>query len=159
MIKGFYKGDKEFKRPFIVGKIVFSAFGMKEEDVEFLVDTGADMTLLSQKDALRFGLDYSKLKRSEEDLGGIGGKAETYSTEIILKLEKDFATTLEILTIKPKIPKGISVKEEQELKDWYLRMPSLLGRNTIKKFGLYLYEIDEQVCLISETEIPKYINI
>lgn len=52
--------------------------------VEFLIDTGATKTTISEKDAIRFGIDYGVLEKLDKSMLGIGGQlTPTYSKKQI----------------------------------------------------------------------------
>ncbi len=129
MIRGFYLRKGAATRPYIKGNIVFPGIG--EKDISFLVDTGADLTIIGEKDAIRFGPDYGKLERAKRDMGGIGGKVETYRAEVVLKIEPDFTDRRKVLVVKNKIPDNITNKEKEQLKNLPGRIPSILGRDII----------------------------
>lgn len=92
-----------------------------------LVGLGADFTVISEGDAKRFGLDYRMLMRADKDLGGIGGKVETYTAEAVLKIEPDFIDRRKILVMKNKISENVPDKEKKQLENLRQRMPSILG--------------------------------
>ncbi len=150
MIRGFFREEIGFSRPFIIAKLFFPNLNI-EETAEFLVDTGADVTMLSEKDALRIGLNYKKLEKAKKDSGGIGGKAETYIIEVIIKIEPDFIRRTKILTIRNKLPKDISKEETKKL---HQRIPSLLGRDIIGEFGLFMHERTKRILLLKDVETP-----
>ena len=59
-------------RPYLEGRLVIPRLSL-ESDISFLVDTGADRTVLLTADGQRMGIDYSDLT---EDIGpsvGLGG--------------------------------------------------------------------------------------
>jgi len=154
MIRGFYRIEGGFRRPFVIAKLLFPDFN-REETVELLVDTGADVTMLSEKDALRIGLNYEKLERAKKDLGGIGGKVETYSVEAIIKIEPDFIERVKILTVKNRLPNRSPEDIREELRELYQRIPSLLGRDIIDNFGLFMHGRTDRVSLLQDIEIPE----
>jgi hypothetical protein len=48
------------------------------ETIELLVDTGASRTTVCDKDVVRLGIDFGRLKRLSEGMLGIDGKVDTY---------------------------------------------------------------------------------
>ena len=48
------------------------------EEVEFLIDTGASKTIISDRDVVWLGIDYGKLTKSLPSMG-IGGSVQTYA--------------------------------------------------------------------------------
>lgn len=154
MIKGFYKEELGFARPYVLAKIIFPKFDISEH-LEFLVDSGADSTMISERDAMRIGLDYTKLEKSKKDVGGIGGKAETYVAEVIIKIQRDFVERVKVLVIKHLIPEDMKEEERKELVNLYRRIPSILGRDIIDNFGLFMHKRTHRILLLRDDEIPK----
>jgi translation initiation factor 2B subunit (eIF-2B alpha/beta/delta family) len=58
-------------RPYLEGRLVFPRLNL-QHNVSFLVDTGADRTVIMPADAVTLGIDYSALTGNEA-VGGIGG--------------------------------------------------------------------------------------
>ena len=58
-------------RPYIEGHLSIPSLSI-EGSVSFLIDTGADCTVLMQLDQVRLGVDLSKLSETRESTG-IGG--------------------------------------------------------------------------------------
>jgi hypothetical protein len=52
-------------RPYVEGRVYFPRFGI-HGNVSFLVDTGADTSLMSATDAFQIGLDLSAITRMSE---------------------------------------------------------------------------------------------
>ena len=46
--------------------------------IEFLVDTGATKTTISDRDAVRLGIDYLTLEKINKGMLGIGGAVDVY---------------------------------------------------------------------------------
>jgi hypothetical protein len=59
MIRGYLLARGRARRPFVVGRIGIPAQAI--DDVNLLVDTGADGTLISPSDATRLRIDLSQL--------------------------------------------------------------------------------------------------
>ncbi|CEG13696.1 conserved hypothetical protein [groundwater metagenome] len=145
MICGFYRKRGRMMMPCVNSRVIIPDIG--EKDIKFLVDTGAERTVICEGDSVEIGVDYEKLERAERDLGGIGGKVETYTIEAILKIEPDFVDKRKILVIRNKIPKYLPDEEKKRLKNLYRRIPSLLGRDIISLFGLFIHEKTESVLI------------
>ena len=88
--------------------------------IYFLIDTGADTTILSPTHAKLIGLEVANLDRGE--IGGVGGSVETRILEATLHAQ-NYAKTLTI-----HIP-----KDNEEI-------PSLIGRDFISAFTLIIRE-------------------
>ena len=63
-------------RPYIEGRVYFPRFDL-EGDVSFLVDTGADASLLNPVDVVRIGVDVDLLEGSAESVG-LGGAIQCF---------------------------------------------------------------------------------
>lgn len=106
-------------RPYIEGRLILTSRGLTS-DVSFLVDTGADSSMLMPVDALRIGVDYGGLRRAVESVG-IGGSARTFVEEATLVFSEPgrflYVYLIE-LRIAPPSP---------DIMD----LPSLLGRDVL----------------------------
>lgn len=69
-------------RPVIEGKIILPRLGI-EDNVSFLMNTGADTSALMPGDARRLGVLYDRLEGSRE-CGGIGGTVHSFVERAIL---------------------------------------------------------------------------
>lgn len=58
-------------RPYLEGRLLIPRLGI-DANISFLVDTGADTSLLSPADAFEMGVDYSLLTGETESLGTAG---------------------------------------------------------------------------------------
>ena len=131
MIQGYLIGPR--RRPVVYGHFRFPALNNISLDVELLVDTGADRTMLSPQDAESIGIDITSLPLGAPGLG-VGGQAPTRVIEAVLTIE-NFSTTL-ILPI-PETPHPI---------------PSLLGRDVLSHFALFMQERTQRVLLLEPLE-------
>lgn len=130
MIQGFFKDDAGF----VNAHLVSSSIDI-DDTITFLVDTGASKTTLLDKDATRLGVEHEKLKRSSQDLFGIGGSIPTYILE-----DAELLFHADTGTIELKIPIFVvrhpleKFSKEERVK--VLRVPSLLGRDIINKYKM-----------------------
>jgi hypothetical protein len=130
MIQGFFKDDAGFVNVHLVSSSIDV-----DDTITFLVDTGASKTTLLDKDAARLGIEQEKLKRSGQDLFGIGGSIPTYVLE-----DAELLFHADTGTIELKIPIFIvrhpleKLSKEERVK--VLRVPSLLGRDIINKYKM-----------------------
>jgi len=69
-INGFFRKGP-FEAAYVVATIVMRSLKITER-IEFLIDTGASRTTICDRDAIRIGIDYSKLHRLPEGALGIG---------------------------------------------------------------------------------------
>lgn len=121
MLKGRF-GDTT-GRPFIEARIVLpqqKAFG----NVSFVLDTGADRSLLMPLDAQRCNIDWDQLERTESS-SGIGGQLEHYVESAIVA----FTSGEELYLYSIEL--GISPPSVEIMK-----LPSLLGRDIIDQWRI-----------------------
>jgi hypothetical protein len=69
MLRGRFEGARG--RPYLDGQLVIPRLSL-EAGLSFLVDTGADRTVLMPTDALNMGVDYSGLTTYERSIGASG---------------------------------------------------------------------------------------
>jgi hypothetical protein len=99
--------------------------------VRFLVDTGATRTTISDRDALRFGIDYAALVKVGGGMLGIGGPVDTYimkDARLIFNQEDRKKHTESI--------ESLCFLKHSELNERILRIPSILGRDVLNKYAL-----------------------
>ena len=53
MIQGYFRSIGSIKRPYVNGSVHLPDMGLSGIDIRFLIDTGADRTLLGHSDARR----------------------------------------------------------------------------------------------------------
>ena len=130
MIKGRY-GDTS-GRPYVEGRLFLPRFALHRH-MSFLVDTGADRTVLMPADALTMGVDYAKLQ-GQEEVGGASGTTHMFAEDtILLFFDADTQTfylyALQIL-VAPATPDLEST-------------PSLLGRDVLDRWDMHYRPVDE----------------
>lgn len=125
----------------IVITLWFSCFKLGLSDaIPFLIDTGSTSSIMSEIDAKRFHLDYSKLKLlPEEDwVTGIGGSLPlyritdecklTFASPTKGKLESHLETLDHFDVVKVEI-------SDTKVRDKILAgIPSILGMDLLRKF-------------------------
>jgi predicted aspartyl protease len=98
--------------------------------IDFLIDTGAGQTILSERDAQRLGLGYQNFPRGRP-AGGVGGVANTY------RINKEVA--LYFVTVDGRTyraaRRGIEVLEEPGEEK---HLPSLLGLEFLEELHFKL---------------------
>lgn len=104
--------------------------------ISFLVDTGADYTLLMPKDTERLGLDYSLLDQ-ETPVHGVGGPAMCYVERAVVMIDDDneglIAYPIHIRIMRP----GPS--------PYVAHMPSLLGRDILRFWRMDYWPINQSL--------------
>jgi predicted aspartyl protease len=121
------------RRPFVSARLQFPNLGDQLHPVEFLVDTGADRTILSPLDAMRLGLNLDTLESGLPSTG-VGGQAATRTIEAVLTIDS-FSTPLTLTIVETSRP-----------------IPSLLGRDVISHFALFMEERTNRVLLLEPSE-------
>ncbi|ODS41107.1 MAG: hypothetical protein A7315_07010 [Candidatus Altiarchaeales archaeon WOR_SM1_79] len=154
IIRGGYFKEGGFYHPFVSAEISFPELNTTDY-IWFLVDTGADRTAISEKDVSRLRIGYDKLKKTNKDLCGIGGSVETYETEAIIKLSAEHIDRINILVMKNKIPDEIPQKEKERLRVLYQGIPSLLGRDILDEFGIFIHRKTNRILVLSDEKIPE----
>ncbi len=122
MLRGRF-GDTS-RRPFLEGKIYLPRLNI-ESNISFLVDTGADRTILMPDDTIRSGIDVSKLHGCEP-VGGVGGTLTTFHEHALLVFSESkknlYLYKLSVL-IAP-------------LGEPLAKTPSLLGRDILDRWRM-----------------------
>ncbi len=141
MIQGYFRIEGPQKRPYVDAVVQFPIINRQSLEISFLVDTGADRTILSPFDASRlreqFAVDLLSLP-SGAPSSGVGGRAATRRIDATLQMG-DFSTDLTLAILEP--PPGRLPG-----------MPSLLGRDIISRFALYVEERTLQTLLLNPEE-------
>jgi len=122
-----------------------------QDYITFLLDTGASITTILDRDAIRLGLtlNYARrnLKPTPQRMVGIGGPAETYplsSSELMFSLEEG-GEHLERLNA------CLVLHDPERLGEEYNRvmlLPSILGRDIINKCAKLTYSQKRQIVLL-----------
>ncbi len=115
--------------------------------VEFLIDTGATRTTVSDKDAIRLGIDYEALEKLDKGMLGIGGTVETYflkDAKLIFRQDNKKTRTEQL--------EYLCFLRHPEVKETILRIPSILGRDVLNKYALIYDKRQEKACLTYELE-------
>lgn len=140
MIRGYFDGPPGRRRPFVTATLTIPALTLAGE-VHFLVDTGADSTLLAPRDATVLGIDPSRLAPGPPGVG-VGGRTPTTSADAFITLD---GLTL-VTTIRLLVP--TSTRQHQALAS----IPSLLGRDVLRRFALFVEERTDPVLLLTADE-------
>ena len=123
-IAGFFDG---VGRPRVEARVGFTGLNLGGE-IRFVVDTGADTTLIGYDDAIRLGVHYGHY-RPEDSVRtlGIAGSLRTYDEEgwLVLRSVDDGEHTF-----------GVALSVAEENPDGWV--PSLLGRDILDRFDLFV---------------------
>jgi hypothetical protein len=141
MIRGYFSIEQGRRRPFLDAVFQFPTLNNQQLQVPLLVDTGADRTILSPTDALRlsrrFGTNLADLPQSAPSTG-VGGQAPTKTIDAVLYINSYSASLT--LTILEPIPGRL------------LPIPSLLGRDILSHFALFMEERTGKMLLLEPAE-------
>ena len=111
-------------RPYIEAQVILPRLKISS-GVSFIVDTGADQTVLMPLDAVRLGIDYGKLRKGQP-LFGVGGRCESYrESALIVFSENNRRLFLYEINI------GIVDRKEE-----FMRTRSLLGRDILYRLRM-----------------------
>lgn len=136
-----------YEAPYIRAIITCPSFHIFSA-ITFLIDSGASRTTILDSDAIRLGIDHSKLRRFEDGTTGIGGIVDTF---IIPDVVLTFRTSegiheeqfREIFVLQHTV-KG------RKIADRIKKLPSLLGRDLINNYKLILNRKEGMVLLTDE---------
>ncbi len=134
-IPGFLEPRFSPPAPSIAAEVESQTLGIRRPLV-FLIDTGASVTVLLDRDVERLGIDWDGLARAKRQLGGIGGFVETR----VIKDPQLFFKTSRGETVKERVA-VYAVRHDLRLLDRRTRrsvmlMPSLLGRDILENYKL-----------------------
>lgn len=141
MILGYFQTEGGFQRPYVDLILQFPVADRRQLEISFLVDTGADRTLLSPTEGVRLrqqlGIDLLSLPFGSP-IGGIGGQTETRMIDATLDIGKQsISTTLSLAEPPP---------------GHFPTMPSLLGRDILYQLALFMEHKTDRLMLLDETE-------
>ena len=143
MITGYFqlRDDIPNPRPYLTGSIDVPAIGVIGMRVDFLIDTGADRSIIGSSDASRmvdeFGVDLTNLQDGPRGRG-VGGTVATKTAEVALRFD-DFSKNMRIEILEPP-------------PDARFAIPSLLGRDVLSQFALFVEERTGKVLLLEPAE-------
>ena len=117
------------------------AAGVIGMQVEFLIDTGADRSIIGDFDAFRmveyYGADLTNLQGGQP-ARGLGGISATLTADATLKIG-GFSKDMRLDILAPS-------------SETYLGVPSLLGRDVLSQFALFIEERTDRVLLLEPAE-------
>jgi hypothetical protein len=139
MIRGVLRRDGARRRPFVSALLTIPSLHLSASTA-FLVDTGADSTLLAPRDAALMGLDVGLLAAGPPSTG-VGGAVPTAQVGATLGFESHrYNLTLRVLAPETRMQRSALA-----------RIPSLLGRDILARFAL-LYDDQEDLVLLLERD-------
>ena len=145
-INGWYKSRGDFPSAPTVQAIVYLPRLDVVEKVDFLVDTGADTSVLMPSDVGALGLEYSDLDEETYNVSsGVGGEAGFYQEPAIIYFGQTgvvqyWTTQIGICDVwedseeEEEVVEGGKSEDEEEEEE--SSMPSLLGRDFLNLCAL-----------------------
>lgn len=116
---------------FVTAQLVCPTFNI-DAPVRFFVDTGASRTAVSDRDAIRIGVDYSKLRKEPNGVEAVGGSVDAYLLpRSILLFRFRHSAYAEYLDQLEVLKHGSNVK-----KDLIQRIPSVLGLDVLRNYSV-----------------------
>lgn len=140
MIRGRLIETGTRRRPFVLAHIAIPAQGISD-DINLLVDTGADGTLLAPTDAAVLRIDLAALPVGPPSTG-VGGRVPTVYAQ----------ATITIDSFMYDIPLRILAPRTRTQRAQLARIPSLLGRDILSHFALFFEERTERLLLLTPEE-------
>ena len=140
MIRDIFRVEGSARRPFVTARLTLPAQGIAG-DVQFLVDTGADATVLAPVDALFLGVNLAQLPAGPLTTG-IGGRTHTAQAAASITLGLS-SYHLSLRVLAPTSP-----AQQRALR----RIPSLLGRDMLSHFALFIEQRTDRVLLLEPHE-------
>ena len=143
-IRGFLNRDFYPPAPFVKALLISESLGLRRF-IDLHIDTGASSTIILDKDVRYLKLNVKSLKKAERNIGGIGGSINTYTIDdaVIMFKTEEGKLHREKLTLLVGVHKLDKLEEgERRL---IMRIPSLLGRNILRKFRLIYDERSNEV--------------
>lgn len=104
MTTGYFQTDSAYRKPYIDIEVSFPDAGNRSLVTAFLIDTGADSTMLSF-DILVYirnelGIDFFDLPVSEKPISGVGGYVRTRTIRATLTIG-NYSTTMPVPIMEP----------------------------------------------------------
>lgn len=142
MTTGYFQTDSAYRKPYIDIEVSFPDAGNRSLVTAFLIDTGADSTMLSF-DILVYirnelGIDFFDLPVSEKPISGVGGYVRTRTIRATLTIG-NYSTTMPVPIMEP-------------LSGALVAMPSLLGMDILQDFALFVESRSDRVMLLDAAQ-------
>lgn len=138
MFRGTFAGPHG--EPRLSVTVIISRLGISRS-VAFLVDTGADFTVLSPKTAIDIGINYNQLSKPKPVFGIAGEQGCHREKAMIVVAGPDSHTVEHPICI------GILVPPDEPDPDRHRRpLPSLLGRDVLNHFRMVYDPMTGTLC-------------
>ena len=138
MFKGYFVGEGTRRAPYITCNFRFPDIPrIGAADVDLLVDTGAETTILARRVAENIGLDLAILPDGGTSTG-VAGVAATRMVQAEISVQ-DYSVTL-----------WVRIQESRH------SVPSILGRDFSRRFALFIDEGTGRVLFFDRADIDEY---
>lgn len=145
-IKGFLERKFDPPAPFVRAILTSRSLNLSKL-VDLHVDTGASTSIILGKDVRYLKLDTAKLNKAERNVGGIGGVIDTYVIEDAKLLFRTESGSLHEEKLRMLVGRHDSLRLDEESRNMVLIMPSLLGRDVLRRYRLIYDERSNEVYL------------
>jgi hypothetical protein len=139
VIRGYFRRAHGISRPFVDATLEFPTLGDQSIDVSFLVDSGADCTVLSPTIAGALGAVVNTMSPGPIT-AGVGGMTDTRAVRAVLQFG-DVAIPIVLVVF--------------EATGRTTAMPSILGRDALSHFALVMEERTDRVLLLEPDEAAR----
>lgn len=142
MTTGYFRTDSAHRRPHVDIEVSFPEAGNRSLTVMFLIDTGADSTILSSNVLVyirnELGIEFFDLPVSGTPISGLGGYVRTRTIRATLTIGS-YRTTMPVPIMEP--PPGAPMAK-----------PSLLGMDILHDFALFIESSSDRVMLLDAAQ-------
>jgi len=124
-----------FGAPYVHALLICERFDVRGT-ANFLIDSGASRISLLDSDAEKLAIDYEKLERFSPGATGIGGIVDAFilpDVKLIFRTVEGFHEEhlAQLFVLKHEA-------SDPESAERIMRLPSLLGRDVLNKYGVVL---------------------
>jgi len=147
-IRGFLNRSYEPPAPFIKVLLTSKSLGI-HNFLDLHIDTGASATIILDKDMRYLRLSVASLRKAARNIGGIGGLIDTYLIDDAVMMFKTEEGMLheERLSLLVGVHRLERLAEEE--RRVIMRLPSLLGRDILRKFKFSYDERFDEILMES----------
>ena len=138
MFRGYFTGEGTRRVPYLTCNFGFpDAPHLGTTGVDLLVDTGAETTILARSVAEDIGLDLTTLPDGGTSTG-MGGVTATRVAQAAISVQ-DYSVTL-----------WVRIQESRH------SVPSILGRDFIRYFALFMEQSTGRVLFLDDADIAEH---
>lgn len=138
MFRGYFTNQGTRRVPYLTCNLGFPDIPhLGTASVDLVVDTGAETTILARSVAENIGLDLATLPDGGTSTG-IGGVTATRAVESTISVQ-DYFVTLWLRIQESRHP-----------------VPSILGRDFIRYFALFMEETSGRVLFLDQFDVERY---